>query len=315
MIQMIKRLVSVNGNNINQAKQELKWLTQHVLQQTRKPLSEISLIEKINLNVFEKRLLNELINERVEKSKPLQYILGTQPFCDLEIITKPPVLIPRWETEEWTSKIISMLIPFLRQRKEMTKFEILDICTGSGCIALSLSHHLPTNSSNIHGIDISPNALSLAKLNHHIFNSKNRLKNSVKFSKLDILKATRDELDLFIKNSTEIGKGFDLILSNPPYVTHEEYKTLQDDVKLWEDKIALVAEEGGTAFHKRIAHLAKDKGLLYDTKSDLPQLIMEIGGSHQVSDVVNNLKNCGFSHVEIWKDVANKDRCVVAKRT
>src|SRR5436190_17011983 len=132
MKHLIKRLLSKNGNNINQAKQELKWLTQHVLQQTRK--NSFRLGEK-NLNDFEKNLLNELINERVEKSKPLQYILGTQPFCDLEIITKSPVLIPRWETEEWTSKVISMLTPLLQPQKngERTKFEILDICTGSGC--------------------------------------------------------------------------------------------------------------------------------------------------------------------------------------
>jgi release factor glutamine methyltransferase len=306
----IKRLLSMNGNNINRAKQELKWLTQHVLQRTRK--NSFSLEEK-NLTKFERNLLNELINERVEKSKPLQYIIGTQPFCDLEIITEPPVLIPRWETEEWTSKVISILVPFLQSRKcgKRTKFEILDICTGSGCIALSLAHHLPANSSNIHGIDISSNALSLAELNFYMFSSKNQIKNSVKFSKLDILNATQNEIDLLI-NSTESGKGFNMILSNPPYVTHEEYKTLQDDVKLWEDKIALIADKDGTAFHERIAYLAN--GLLRfkdKMQNDLPRLIMEIGGSHQVRKVVNDLKNCGFKHLEIWKDAAKKDRCVV----
>ncbi|RIA97718.1 S-adenosyl-L-methionine-dependent methyltransferase, partial [Glomus cerebriforme] len=316
MQHMIKRLLSVNGNNINQAKQELKWLTQHVLQKTRK---NSFLLKEKNLNDFEKNLLNELINERVEKSKPLQYILGTQPFCDLEIITESPVLIPRWETEEWTSKVISMLVPFLQLRKDKvrTKFEILDVCTGSGCIALSLAHHLPTNSSNIHGIDISSNALSLAKLNYFTFNSKNQLKNSVNFSKLDILNASQNEIDLFVKKSTENGKGFNMILSNPPYVTHKEYETLTDDVKLWEDKIALIADKDGIAFHERIAHLAtKNNGLLYikdNMQNDLPQLIMEIGGSHQVKKVIDYLKNCGFKHLEIWKDAAKKDRCVVAK--
>lgn len=317
MQHMIKRLLSANGNNINQAKQELRWLTQHVLQKTRKKFFFLS--EEKNLNEIEKNLLNELINERVEKSKPLQYILGTHPFCDLEIITQPPVLIPRWETEEWTSKVISMLGPFLQERKdkERTKFEILDICTGSGCIALSLAHHLPTNSSNIHGIDISSNALSLAELNYFTFNSKNQLKNSVNFSKIDILNATDNEIDLFIKKSTESGKGFNMILSNPPYVTNEEYKTLKDDVKLWEDKIALVAEKDGTAFHELIAyHTTRNNGLLRfkdSIQNDLPQLIMEIGGSHQVRKVINYLKRCGFKHLEVWKDAAKKDRCVVAK--
>ncbi|CAB4409834.1 unnamed protein product [Rhizophagus irregularis] len=317
MQHMIKRLLSANGNNITQAKQELRWLTQYVLQKTRKNFFFLS--EEKNLNEIEKNLLNELINERVEKSKPLQYILGTQPFCDLEIITQSPVLIPRWETEEWTSKVISMLGPFLQERKgkERTKFEILDICTGSGCIALSLAHHLPTNSSNIHGIDISSNALSLAELNYFTFNSKNQLKNSVNFSKLDILNATDNEIDLFIKDSTESGKGFNMILSNPPYVTNEEYKTLKDDVKLWEDKIALVAEKDGTAFHERIAyHTTRNNGLLRfkdSIQNYLPQLIMEIGGSHQVRKVINYLKSCGFKHLEVWRDAAKKDRCVVAK--
>ncbi|GBC04894.1 hypothetical protein RclHR1_05930004 [Rhizophagus clarus] len=312
---MIKRLLSANGNNLNQAKQELRWLTQHVLQKTRK---NSFLSDEKNLNKFEKNLLNELINERVEKSKPLQYILGTQPFCDLEIITQSPVLIPRWETEEWTSKVISMLVPYLQKRKdkEKTKFEILDICTGTGCIALSLAQHLPTNSSNIHGIDISSNALSLAELNYFTFNSKNQLKNSVNFSKLDILNATDNEIDLFTKKSTESGKGFNMILSNPPYVTHEEYKTLKDDVKLWEDKIALVADKDGTAFHERIAyHTTRNNGLFFkdNMQNDLPQLIMEIGGSHQVRKIIHYLKSCGFKHLEVWKDAAKKDRCVVAK--
>ncbi|CAJ0843794.1 11719_t:CDS:2 [Entrophospora sp. SA101] len=147
----IRRLLKVCDNNVSQAKQELRWITQHVLNQTKNNYYNCNNIQQ--LDEKEKQTIALMVNDRVEKYKPLQYILGTQPFCDLEIITKPPVLIPsRWETEEWTNRLITKINSriFSKNQKgiknnndinrngyldraEGKQIEILDICTGSGC--------------------------------------------------------------------------------------------------------------------------------------------------------------------------------------
>ncbi|RIB27658.1 S-adenosyl-L-methionine-dependent methyltransferase [Gigaspora rosea] len=321
----LNRLLTKTSNDLSQAQQELKWLTIHVLQQTKNPIlnklktSMISTNEIIkNLNNNEKIILNKYVSERVEKSKPLQYILGTQPFCDLEIITKPPVLIPRWETEEWTGRLIALLKPLFSTTANLASqkfpFKIIDICTGSGCIALSLSNALPQNSCYINGVDISNDALSLANLNLSAMRSCKKLHNQVEFFHLDIMKSTDKQICEFMRKSN----GYDLVVSNPPYISHDEYLTLDEDVKLWEDKLALVADENGTIFHSKIAYLAakyllkKNSHFPNVRKNKIPDLVMEIGGSHQVSKIVEELKKYNFKSVDIWKDGANKDRCIVA---
>ncbi|CAG8785058.1 14217_t:CDS:2, partial [Acaulospora morrowiae] len=180
----------------------------------------------------------------------------TQPFCDLEIIVKPPVLIPRWETEEWTHRLITRLMQFFEKsyltrlsQSSNSPFRILDICTGSGCIALSLARSLPPNSCHIHGIDISSDALSLANINLENINKKRKFENHVEFLHLDILQTPISEIKSFVQKATKYNydeenefnqdNGFDLIVSNPPYITHNEYATLDPDVRLWEDKCAL----------------------------------------------------------------------------
>ncbi|CAG8743448.1 12903_t:CDS:1, partial [Acaulospora morrowiae] len=102
------------------------------------------------------------------------------------------------------------------------------------------------------------------------------------------------------------------------------------DVRLWEDKCALVADDSGTVFHSRIAYLAskyllkkkyrishhkimKDKLYNESIRTGVPHIVMEIGGRHQVKKVINDLKKYGFGHTEIWKDAMNKERCIVAK--
>ncbi|CAG8645898.1 6548_t:CDS:2 [Dentiscutata heterogama] len=324
MQSLLHRLLT-KTNDLSQAQQELKWLTIYVLQQTKNPIlykvkdSTISTNEIIkNLNNNEKIILSKYVSERVEKSKPLQYILGTQPFCDLEIITKPPVLIPRWETEEWTSRLIALLKPLLSINAILTSqkssFKIVDICTGSGCIALSLSSALPQNSCYIHGVDISNDALSLANLNLSIMSSCKKLHNHVEFFHFDIMKTTDEQICEFMSKSN----GYDLVVSNPPYISPDEYLTLDEDVRLWEDKLALVADENGTIFHSRIAYLTAKYLLKKNSQfnkvweSKVPQLVMEVGGNHQISMIVEELKKYNFKSIDIWKDSANKDRCIVA---
>jgi release factor glutamine methyltransferase len=95
MSHFIRQLLKVCDNNVNQAKQELRWITQHALKQTRHKNYNCNSDNVPQLDQKESKIIAKMVEDRVEKFKPLQYILGTQPFCDLEIITKTPVLIPR----------------------------------------------------------------------------------------------------------------------------------------------------------------------------------------------------------------------------
>ncbi|CAG8548850.1 8287_t:CDS:1, partial [Diversispora eburnea] len=153
-----------------------------------------------------------------------------------------------------------------------------------------------------------------------------------KFSKLDILQSSIKEiksLELFNND------GIDLIVSNPPYISPMEYNNnLDPDVKLWEDKFALMANDDGTEFHNRIAYLASNylirrrrnnnnKFKFHDDdeenqeiiikKYQIPQLVMEIGGSHQVEKVIHYLNKYHFGWTQIWKDATGKERCIVAR--
>lgn len=108
-------------------------------------------------------------------------------------------------------------------------------------------------------------------------------------------------------------RSYDLVVSNPPYISPSEYALLAPDVALWEDPRALVAGDKGTAFHRRIARLAA-KEMLREVESEEgpPRVAMEIGGGHQVEAVASTLKEEGFGKVEVWKDGAEKERCVIA---
>ncbi|CAJ0823808.1 5422_t:CDS:2 [Entrophospora sp. SA101] len=271
----IRRLLKVCDNNVSQAKQELRWITQHVLNQTKNNYYNCNNIQQ--LDEKEKQTIALMVNDRVEKYKPLQYILGTQPFCDLEIITKPPVLIPRWETEEWTNRLITKINSriFSKNQKgiknnndinrngyldraEGKQIEILDICTGSGCIALALASNLPDNTCKVYGIDLSVEALELANLN---LRQQQQLKNFVDFSKLDILNDEDEKIKRFVKEKSLNGLGFNLIVSNPPYITYEEYEDLIPDV----------------------------------------------------TKIIDELNKNGFRWYEVWKDSRGIDRCVAAR--
>ncbi|CAG8447934.1 14932_t:CDS:2 [Acaulospora colombiana] len=217
-----------------------------------------------------------------------------------------------------------------------------DMITDQWCIALSLAHLLPPNTCHIYGIDNSSDALSLADLNLEVLNRKKILRNHVEFLKFDILEASIKEVKSFVREikyncDEEKGEGFDLIVSNPPYIARNEYATLDADVRLWEDEFALVADDNGTAFHNRITYLASRYLLrrknylpddyhikgeriisqhnvikdMYDEMSrmSIPQIVMEIGGGHQVEKVTNDLKKHGFRRTEIWTDAANKESC------
>ncbi|KAI8342105.1 S-adenosyl-L-methionine-dependent methyltransferase [Chlamydoabsidia padenii] len=290
---LIRRLLPACEYDISLAKRQLGWMKDKIISD-RTPNSTNT---SSSLTVDELGTLDTFITQRVEQHKPLQYILGTQPFYDLDIITRPPTLIPRWETEEWTNRLVELLGPnWTRSNRR----KILDVCTGTGCIALALATHLPN--TDITGLDISPKAIQLA--NDNLVAHQHLLKdsgNKVRFQ-LD---------DIYEPQVERHFSSFDLVVSNPPYVTHDEYTSLDPDVKQWEDRQALVADLQGTQLHRRLIQLVS-RNKQQQSDGDLPTIVMEIGGEHQVPVLQEQLDYYGFNNIKVWKDLAGKDRVVLA---
>jgi len=226
----------------------------------------------------------------VDKSEPLQYIIGHTPFLDITILLEIPTLIPRPETEEMCANLIEQL-----QKLNNQKLTILDIGTGTGCIALSLAHALPN--AQVYATDISDAALKLAQTNAE----QNKIKN-VTFIKSDVYKGIPS------------GLTFDLIVSNPPYISKTEWDNLDDSVTQWEDRIALIADDKGLAIIKRI--VKKAPAFLHENKEmarlNIAQLILEVGHT-QGPSVAKLLENAGFDAITIKKDLEGKDRVVAGR--
>ncbi|KAI9238698.1 MAG: S-adenosyl-L-methionine-dependent methyltransferase [Podila humilis] len=358
-------LVPVCNHSQSHASQELKWLMQHAKQvaliqeQQLKATNASNIVAgqrgRGTLSPYEIELLQGYVDQRVKTRKPLQYILGTQPFMDLEILTRPPTLIPRWETEEWTARLATTLKnePSLFSSANLSsRFNILDICSGSGCIPLGLASSLPPFSSHLFGADIHPKAVQLASDNE----AKNRdllNGNTVEFHQVDLL--APHAVDTFLSwtrekaSSSSGASGYNLVISNPPYIAHEEYDTLEPEVSQWEDPKALLADEEGLVFYPRIAQMAMQLlsqksssspsssagssdsvSSLHEEGSShierqwkngpevdkvrIPELVFEIGGDHQVDCVRDAVRDAGFSRVQVWKDLADRARCIVGAR-
>jgi release factor glutamine methyltransferase len=237
--------------------------------------------EKINLTPEQYKTLNNWVKERVEKNKPLQYLLGSVPFCNLEILVKPPILIPRPETEELCDWLIKELEPYKNQ-----KLKILDIGAGSGCISLALAKAFPY--ATVIGIDLHDNAIQLCEKNK----IHNKIKNAI------FLKSNLYEQLAQHKNS------FDLIVSNPPYISQEDFENLSEQVTKWEDKNALVASDNGFAIHKKI--LADAKNYLHQA-SQISWTVLEFGKG-QEKELKRLASQFGFKNITFYKDMAGVDR-------
>jgi release factor glutamine methyltransferase len=239
------------------AQTESIWLLQKL---TDKSQAELLAQEDIKLSPEQHKTLEAWFRQRIEQKKPLQYILETVPFCGLQIFVQPPILIPRPETEEWCAWLIEKLSPIKEK-----KIAILDLCAGSGCIALALAKAFPY--ATIIGTDINPKAVQLSE--------KNKTHNN-------ITNAIFLQSDLY-QELPQYKVTIDLIVSNPPYISENEYQTLSEQVTLWEDKKALVASEDGFDIHKKILNDAtlylKHGSPL--TLHDIPQIVLEFGKGQQ----------------------------------
>ncbi|MDR1557156.1 MAG: peptide chain release factor N(5)-glutamine methyltransferase [Tannerellaceae bacterium] len=223
------------------------------------------------------------IVERLRQWEPVQYILGEASFYGLSFRVSPEVLIPRPETEELVARII--------HEHARRKVSILDVGTGSGCIALSLARHLPD--SEVTGLDISAGALRIAEENAR----RNRL--SATFVRTDILLAHQA--------AEAVAGEWDIIVSNPPYVKESEKAEMERNVLRYEPPQALfVSDEDPLVFYRAIARLAKKK-----LKKD-GTLYFEINAMLG-KETLGALKEEGYRTSELIRDLSGKDRFIKAK--
>lgn len=234
--------------------------------------------------------ISTIINEHLLYNKPIQYLIGSINFLDLELLTKPPILIPRPETEELCLNLINQL----KKIDATYNLSILDLCTGSGCIGLSLAQAF--SHATVYASDINPQALHLAQANA----VKNKIHN-----------ITFIESDLY--NNLPKHIKFDLIIANPPYIDKQEWQTLEPQVKDWEDFNALVAPNKGLAIIDKIAQQAQNwlKPSSYSENHLIPSLVLEIG-YNQACKVKSLLETYHFNTIEIYKDYLDNDRAVYA---
>ncbi len=237
----------------------------------------------LNIDLFfsvEEILIWNAILEKLQLEIPIQYILGTTHFYGLEFNVNENVLIPRPETEELVEWIISSAI-------NMPKFKntkILDIGTGSGCIAISLAKNIPN--AEVFAIDISENALAVAKEN------------------ADLNKVAIAFIQRNILETNDLEQQFDIIVSNPPYVRNLEKDEIKRNVLANEPHLALfVADDDALIFYRKIAELAT-KNLSAEGK-----LFFEIN-QYLGKETVELLEKMHFKNSELRKDIYGNDRMI-----
>ncbi|PKP12361.1 MAG: peptide chain release factor N(5)-glutamine methyltransferase [Bacteroidetes bacterium HGW-Bacteroidetes-3] len=214
---------------------------------------------------------------KLKNQIPIQYIVGETTFYGLMFEVDKNVLIPRPETEELVEWIV-------KNHKNRNSLKILDVGTGSGCIAISLAKNLPN--AKVSALDISAEALTIAK-NNAILNN-----------------VTIDFINADILTISKLPDTFDIIVSNPPYVRELEKAQMQQNVLSNEPHIALfVKDENPLLFYDKIAELAKN----YLTKNGV--LYFEIN-QYLGRETVDLLKSKGFKNIEVKKDIYGVDRMV-----
>lgn len=243
---------------------------------------ELSLNPNMEISIKKESLLNHALKKLIDYC-PIQYILGDTEFYGLTFKVSKDVLIPRPETEELVAWIIQDVKEIINKKKDIY---ILDIGTGSGCIAVSLAKNL--ENVNVWALDISEDALIMAKQNTVKNNAK------IQFIEADILKP----FDLELK--------FDILVSNPPYVRELEKKQMKNNVLNHEPDVALyVKDDDPLLFYDKISDLAREN---LNTNGKLYFEINQFLGK----EVKTLLLEKGFKNIQIKKDMYGKDRMVRA---
>lgn len=240
-------------------------------------LTDILIHQNEELSPFIKSEIDKIL-VRLLNYEPIQYITGHARFHGMDLTIKPGVLIPRPETDE----LVDLILDENRGRDDL---KVLDVCTGSGCIAISLAKNLPF--SKVTAVDFSDIAIEIASQNSYT------LKTKVQFIKEDIFDwAPKDK--------------FDIIVSNPPYVMDKEALAMERNVLDYEPHEALfVRDDDPLVFYKRIADMAKtslvETGKIY---FEINPLLAD--------DLKNLMKEKGFQNINLFRDSFGKLRFLTA---
>lgn len=271
---LTKGMIILKGNNIDSPKLKARLLLQYILKKTRQYL-----IVYDNEEVGKKEQWEYFINiEKLSNGVPLQHITNHQEFMKMDFYVNESVLIPRPDTEILVEEVIKIA-------KNIKNPKILDLCTGSGAIAISIAKNVPE--ANVYAIDISQKALNVAKKN------AKELQADIKFIKSDLF-----------KNMNQM--KFDIIVSNPPYIKKAEIDKLSEEVQK-EPHIALDGGNDGLKFYRKISEQAID---FMKLKS---YLCFEIGYD-QKDDVTEILKKHeNYTNIYCKKDLCGNDRIIITQ--
>ena len=249
-----------------------KFLLMYMLDETTEQFSN-KLSEE--LSVEQENRYFDLINKNINEDTPLSHLVGFDYFYDRKFKVTRDVLSPRMETEELIYKVLEYI-----KKSKKDSFRILDLCTGSGIIAITLKKEIVKKYTEIVASDISEKALSIA-----IENANNNNAN-ITFIKSDLF--------------DNISGKFDLIISNPPYISYKDKITIKDNVLKYDPHLALFAEEDGIYFYRKIIenavhYLSKDGVIFFEIGYDQKEKIFELG------------KNNNFI-TTVYKDINDRDR-------
>ena len=216
-----------------------------------------------------------LIEKHIKEDMPLSHLVGFEYFYDRKFKVTKDVLSPRMETEE----LIYRVIEYVKTTKK-DSIKILDLCTGSGIIAITLKKELELKSVELIASDISEEALVVAKENAELNNA------DIKFIQSDIF--------------NNIDEKFDIIVSNPPYIDRKDKITMKTNVLNYDPHLALFAEEEGMYFYRKILEEAKNY------LNDSGVIFFEIG--HDQREKITKLADINDYHAEVYKDLNGRDR-------
>lgn len=216
-----------------------------------------------------------LIEKHIKEDVPLSHLVGFEYFYDRKFKVTKDVLSPRMETEELIYKVIEYV-----KASNKNNFKILDLCTGSGIIAITLKKELSQFSIDVVASDISEEAIKVAKENAQSHDA------TTKFIQSDIFNNIADK--------------FDIIVSNPPYIDRKDEVTMQDNVLKYDPHLALFAEEEGMYFYRKIIEQAND----YLNENGV--IFFEIG--YDQKDKIIKLADLNGYSAEVYKDINGRDR-------
>ena len=261
-----------------QAKEEslARFLLMYMLDEMREFNENLAL----ELTEEDEQKYFQLINKHIKNDTPLSHLVGFEYFYDRKFKVTSDVLSPRMETEELVYKVIDYI-----RKNNLTNIKILDLCTGSGIIGITLKKELEEFDVKILASDISSRALTVAKEN------ASSLEADISFVESDLFSNIQDK--------------FDIIVSNPPYIANDDKKTIKENVLNYDPHLALFADEEGMYFYRNIIEKSRpylnEKGIMFfEIGYDQKEKIITLGENNKFETVV-------------YKDINGRDRIAVLK--